>query len=160
MRNIFLSLLFATSIFMVTGCSYNKKIMDNSNKLVDNTTINESESDNMEIITNINITINNKNYNATLEDNETARAFAKLLPKSFNMSELNGNEKYIYMENLLPTMSSNPKHIVAGDIMLYGNDCLVIFYKSFNTSYSYTKIGHIDNLLDLGNGYITVKFEK
>ena len=29
--------------------------------------------------------------------------------------------------------------------MLFGNSCLVIFYKSFTTSYSYTKIGHIEN---------------
>ena len=40
--------------------------------------------------------------------------------------------------------------------MLYGNNCLVIFYKTFETSYSYTKIGHIDNLEDLGNEDITV----
>ena len=44
--------------------------------------------------------------------------------------------------------------------MLYGNNCLVILYKSFDTSYSYTRIGHIDDLPNLGNGNITVKFEK
>lgn len=43
--------------------------------------------------------------------------------------------------------------------MLYGNNCLVVFYKSFNTSYSYTKIGHIDNLSDLGNEDVIIKFE-
>ena len=44
--------------------------------------------------------------------------------------------------------------------MLYGNNCLVVFYKSFNTSYSYTKIGHIENLSDLGNKNVIIKFEK
>ena len=44
--------------------------------------------------------------------------------------------------------------------MLYGDNCLVILYKSFNTNYSYTKIGHIDNLPDLGSNDITVKFTK
>ena len=83
-----------------------------------------------------------------------------MLPVEFNMSELNGNEKYVYMPSSLPTNSSNPKHINAGDVMLYGDNCLVIFYKSFDTSYSYTRIGHIDNLNDLGNGSVTVKFVK
>ena len=44
--------------------------------------------------------------------------------------------------------------------MLFSDNCLVIFYKSFDTSYSYTKIGHIDNLPNLGNGSITVIYEK
>ncbi len=76
------------------------------------------------------------------------------------MSELNGNEKYVYIDNSLTTNSYKPKHIEKDDVMLYGDNCLVIFYESFDTSYSYTKIGHIDNLEDLGNESITVKFEK
>ena len=44
--------------------------------------------------------------------------------------------------------------------MLYGNNCLVVFYKSFDTSYSYTKIGHIENLPDLEDKNIIIKFEK
>ena len=108
----------------------------------------------------IKITINNKTYTAILEQNETAKQFVNMLPQEFNMSELNGNEKYVYLDNTLPTNSYNPKHIEAGDIMLYGNNCLVVFYKSFDTSYSYTKIGHIENLSDLGNGNITIIFEK
>ena len=113
-----------------------------------------------DIMTNINVSINNKKYNAIIENNETAKTFIDRLPQEFNMNELNGNEKYIYMDNSLPTNQVNPKHIESGDIMLYGNNCLVIFYKSFDTNYSYTKIGHIDNLSDLGNSNITVKFEK
>lgn len=66
--------------------------------------------------------------------------------QEFNMLELNGNEKYAYIEKTLPTNSNNPKHILAGDIMLYGSDCLVIFYKSLKTNYNYTKIGHSDDL--------------
>lgn len=74
-------------------------------------------------------------------------------------NELNGNEKYIYMDSSLPINSSNPKHIEVGDIMLYGSNCLVIFYKSFDTNYSYTKIGHIDNLHNLGSDSIIARFE-
>ena len=104
--------------------------------------------------------INNKEYVIKLESNETVNSLINLLPMEITMNELNGNEKYIYLDNTLPTNSYNPNRINAGDVMLYGNNCLVIFYKSFDTSYSYTKIGHIDNLPDLGNGSITVKLEK
>ena len=44
--------------------------------------------------------------------------------------------------------------------MLFDNSCLVIFYKSFDTPYSYTKIGHIDNLPNLGDKSVNVKFEE
>ncbi len=114
----------------------------------------------MENATNINVIINNKKYNAQLETNKTVNEFLNLLPQEFNMQELNGNEKYVYMNYELSSNSSHIKTIKAGDIMLYGNNCLVIFYKTFDTSYSYTKIGHIDNLPNLGNANITVKFEK
>lgn len=122
---------------------------------------NESEQNKVEeSITNIKILINNNEYIASLEDNETVQAFAGLLPKNFEMKELNGNEKYFYMDDSLPTNSYNPQKIEVGDIMLYNDNCLVIFYKLFETSYSYTKIGHIDNLPNLDNKNIIVSFLK
>ncbi len=93
----------------------------------------------------ITITINEREFSATLYDNETARAFKELLPLTLDMSELNGNEKYYYLPDSLPRNSSVPSGINAGDIMLYGDDCIVIFYESFSTSYSYTPIGKIDD---------------
>ena len=80
------------------------------------------------------------------------------------MNELNGNEKYYYLDQKLPTNSQAVGYITAGDVMLYGNNCLVIFYESFSTSYSYTKIGHIENAENLktilGTGNVTVKWYK
>lgn len=38
------------------------------------------------------------------------------------------------------------------------DDCLVVFYESFKTNYSYTKIGHIDNLPDLSGEEVTIQF--
>lgn len=113
-----------------------------------------------EVIKSMNITINNKEYNIQLENNETVNKFIELLPLELDMNELNGNEKYVYLNTTLPANPSNPKRINSGDIMLYGNNCLVIFYKSFNTSYSYTKIGHINNLDNLGSNDIKVIFKK
>ena len=109
---------------------------------------------------NVKIKINNKEYTLNLEDNVTTKSFVNLLPNEYTMKELNGNEKYIYLDNTLPIDPISPKHINKGDVMLYSNNCLVIFYKSFDTSYSYTKIGHIDNLDDLGSSDVTVKIYK
>lgn len=139
-------------------------LQKNNNNFVDTASDENSDKNEgyktMENVININVSINSKKYNATIENNETAKNFISQLPQEFNMKELNENEKYVYMDNSLPTNPINPNHIKSGDIMLYGSDCLVIFYKSFDTKYSYTKIGHIDNLPDLGNDNVIVKFEK
>ena len=75
------------------------------------------------------------------------------------MEELNGNEKYIYLASSFPVNATKPKHIEKGDIMLFDSSCIVIFYKSFNTDYEYTRIGHIDNLDNLGKEDIIARFE-
>ena len=154
-ERILVSILIIVSIFIIPGCDSK----NNDNKI--NNNVNSKKETNLnEVINSMKVTINGKQYTIQLEDNKTAESFVNLLPQEFYMSELNGNEKYIYLDTTLPTNSFNPKHINSGDVMLYGNNCLVIFYKSFDTSYSYTIIGHIDNLDNLGNGNITAKFEK
>ena len=115
---------------------------------------------NNEVINSMKIIINDSEYIVDLEDNDTVKELLSRLPLELNMSELNCNEKYVYLDESLPTNSYNPKNINAGDVMLFGDNCLVVFYKSFETSYSYTKIGHINNLGDLGSGNIKVKIEK
>lgn len=64
----------------------------------------------------------------------------------------------------LPTDSINVSAINSGDIMLYGSDCVVLFYKSFSTTYSYTKIGYVENLSGIadtaGRDNITISFYK
>ena len=107
----------------------------------------------------IKVLINNKEYSLILENNNTVKSFLDQLPLEFNMHELNGNEKYVYMDFSLPTNDYKPGNIEKGDVMLFGDNCLVIFYKSFNTTYSYTKIGHIADLADLDNSDILVKLE-
>jgi len=109
------------------------------------------------------ITINSTIFTATLQDNATTKAFKELLPLSLDMAELNNNEKYAELPNSLSTNATNPGTIQNGDLMLYGNNVLVLFYKTFSTSYTYTKIGKIDNTeglqTALGSGNITVKYE-
>ena len=95
--------------------------------------------------------IDNKEYSITLEDNETVDALINNMPLELSMSNLNGNEFYSYLDFTLPTNSYDPGKINKGDIYLYGNNCLVIFYESFNTSYSYTKIGKLYDIEALDN---------
>jgi len=86
-----------------------------------------------------------------------------MLPLTIGMSELNGNEKFHYLPAALPVNASGGGNIQVGDLMLYGNNCLVLFYKSFHTSYRYTRIGRISNISELvaalGKGELTVRFE-
>ena len=118
------------------------------------TTDNEEEEDKM---AKIYVKINNEKFEINLEENSTTSALTKLLPLDITMDDLNKNEKYVYLEDSLPTNTYSPNHIKAGDVMLFGDNCLVIFYKSFDTNYDYTKIGHIDNLPELGEGSILIK---
>ena len=105
------------------------------------------------------ISINNKKLEIDLENNSTTSALIKLLPLELSMNDLNGNEKYVYLNESLPTNTYSPKHIEAGDVMLFGDNCLVIFYESFDTSYSYSKIGHINNLPSLDDRNILISID-
>lgn len=98
------------------------------------------------------ITINeNKVVTATLEDNTTVAAFKDMLPLTLDMSDLHANEKKIDLPKKLPTKDSNPKIIQVGDLMIWNSSTLVLFYKSFPTSYSYTKIGRINDASGLAD---------
>ena len=91
------------------------------------------------------MTVGTHRFALTLEDNPTARAFAQLLPMALDMPDLNGNEKHARLPRSLPTSAMRPGTIRTGDVMLYGSDTLVVFYKTFSSNYSYTRIGRITN---------------
>ncbi|MBP5273037.1 MAG: hypothetical protein ILO43_08775 [Clostridia bacterium] len=88
--------------------------------------------------------IGDKTFSVRLEDNATARAVKAQLPLDLLMTELNGNEKYYYYSEL-PSDPRRVGTVHAGDIMLYGGNTLVLFYKTFDTNYSYTRIGSVEN---------------
>jgi len=91
------------------------------------------------------MTVGERRFAITLTDNEAARAFAALLPLTLDMAELNGNEKHGELPKPLPTNASRPGTIRNGDLMLYGSSTLVVFYLTFNSSYSYTRLGRVDD---------------
>lgn len=139
-------------------------MMNNSQPNVDpNLNIVESDSaEDSEIIEENNmlfVSFNGKKREVALEDNATTKSLLKMLPMELAMSDLNGNEKYAYLDEPLLTEEYSPQQIEAGDVMLFGDNCLVIFYESFETEYKYTKIGHIDELPEMGEGNVVVRFE-
>lgn len=111
----------------------------------------------------IQLKIGDTTFSAKLYQNESARAFLESLPMTLEMQDLNSNEKFYYFDNDFPTDSEFVGNIHSGDIMLYGSNCLVLFYDSFSTPYRYTKLGYVEypeNLADvLGSGKVTITFE-
>lgn len=138
---------------------------DNNSSGDENNSNENNESNNEEIMKDRKITVRvgNHSFAATIEDHATGRAFLALLPMTVTMNELNGNEKYYYLSENLPVESIRPGIIRNGDLMLYGSSCVVLFYETFSSSYSYTRIGKIDNPFGLaaalGTGNVTLKFE-
>lgn len=102
-------------------------------------------------------------FSAQLYESETTEALLELLPLTIDMEDLHGNEKFFYLSERLPTNSESPGHINAGDIMLYGDDCLVFFYDKLSTSHQYTRLGYIENVerftQAVGEGDITVALD-
>lgn len=109
------------------------------------------------------ITVREKTFTATILNNPTAKAFKALLPLTLNMEELNSNEKYAQLSQSVPTNASVPASVQSGDLMMYGSSTLVLFYKSFSSSYVYSKIGKIDDVTGLvealGGDNVKVSFE-
>lgn len=112
--------------------------------------------------TTLTVTVGGQEFTVTLVDNESARRLVNLLPLTLDMSELNGNEKFFYLDTELPADPYQPGQINAGDLMLYGDNCLVLFYESFTSGYSYTRLGGVDTPAGLaealGNGSVEVTF--
>ena len=108
------------------------------------------------------ITVGEKTFSGKLYDNQTTQALVEKFPLTVDMSELNGNEKYYYLSTALPTNSQQPGEIHTGDIMLYGDNCLVVFYETFSSAYNYTHLGYIEDAVSfaevVGNDNIKVTF--
>ena len=146
MKKIIIMIICLLILGIIIYFAFFRNVNIEDNSMTDDNLDMEKGDENMsEVINEITININGVDFTATLEDNETARELVNRLPLNIEMNELNGNEKYYYFDESFPSNSSRIERIEKGDIMLYGSDCLVLFYESFNTSYSYTKIGKLDN---------------
>lgn len=157
MKHSLLMILACLSIMICSASSCDKSDdINNTNNTSENATPMANGK--------IKIKVGSQTFTATLLDNNSAKAFKEMLPLTINMVELNNNEKYYDLPNSLPTNSSKPGTIKNGDLMLYGSKTLVLFYKTLSTSYSYTKLGTVDDTTGLTaalrSGNVIVTFEK
>ena len=91
------------------------------------------------------MTVGERRFAITLADTEAARTFAAMLPLTLDMEELNGNEKKKELPSPLPTEASRPGTIRNGDLLLWGSRTVVVFYLTFESPYSYTRLGRVDD---------------
>lgn len=154
-------LIMILSLLTLTSCSHADNFEDDE-KPIPPTTEHHEEPDPPKSNT-IKITIASNVFTATLASNASTTAFKAMLPLTLSMSDFSSNEKVAGLPGSITTAATNPGTIYTGDIMLYGSSSLVLFYETFSTSYSYTKIGRIDNpsglKTALGSGGVTIKFE-
>ena len=122
------------------------------------------EQDNSEEDTEMkmNVQVGGAAFSATLENNEAVSELVAMMQESpvvIEMSDYSGFEKVGSLGRSL-TASNSQTTTHAGDIVLYNGNQIVIFYGS--NSWSYTRLGHIDDLTGwedaLGGGDVTVTF--
>lgn len=92
----------------------------------------------------IKITVNGEyELTATMENNTSAHALRRLLPRTINMRDYGGVEKIGMLWKGLPT---NNESISAepGDIILFMGSTLVIYYEP--NSWDFTRLGHINDV--------------
>ena len=113
-------------------------------------------------VANMNVQVGDVVFSATLEENEAVSALVEMMQESpvmIQMSDYSGFEKVGSLGASLPVNNSQTT-TQAGDIVLYNGNQIVIFYGS--NSWSYTRLGHIDDLTGwedaLGSGDVTVTF--
>ena len=113
----------------------------------------------------ISVIVNDVTFTATIEDTAAGQELLARMPLTLSMEELHGNEKYCYTGEAFGGEEYVPSTIESGDLMVFGSDCLVLFYETFaNGGWGYARVGKIDDPSGLadacGSGTAMVTFEQ
>lgn len=112
---------------------------------------------------NILLTVNKKAFTGTLFDNMAVAELLDELPLTLNMNDLYNNEKYFELNKKLQADDISVGEVNAGNLMLYNSNTIVLFYKNFQTSFSYTPLGNLNDIENLrsavGSGSAEVRIE-
>lgn len=105
-------------------------------------TVNAQEK---EMTMNAAVSIGLKTYSVTVEDNDAAKVFFDRVPLSLTLNEWAGNSEYYarLSEKINTDGIKSPSAFETGDIAIYNNTSLVIFYADTKNTEGYAKIGHI-----------------
>jgi len=144
-----------TSIF-IAG-----KIPDDNSSIEDVSIMENEEEENEEVVATMKLKIDGVEVPVTWEENDSVSELTDLKPITIEMSKYGGFEQ---VGPIGKSITSNDKKITTsyGDIVLYADDRIVVFYGS--NTWEYTKLGHIDmtkeELTDLlGNKNVTIVLE-
>ncbi len=88
--------------------------------------------------------INDIIFNTTVEDNLSAKEFLEILPLSVYMNKEKDSYSHFINYKLDKNETANHK-LGIGDILLEGNNKIVIVTSTNSTDKKYTKIASIDN---------------
>ena len=111
------------------------------------------------------VTIGDKRFEATLQDNKATDELIQMMeqgPIELSLQDYSGFEKVGALGRQLST-SDKPMRTSSGDIVLYGGNNIVMLYGSH--SWSYTKLARINDLtgwedaLGKGNVRVTLSLE-
>lgn len=127
---------------LLTSCSGADDTQQSQSRDPETKTESVEENNEMKQIT---MTINDETVEVTWEDNESVKALADLVsdsPLTIDTSMYGGFEQVGAIGTDLPSSDINIT-TKPGDIMLYTGNNIVVFYGS--NSWSYTRLGHIEN---------------
>lgn len=158
MKKIWVTFMTLILMVMADGCG----LVSQSGEPMESLTFDNTDETEVDAAMKINVQIEEQSFSATLEDNAATRELVDMMkeaPVSIEMTDYSGFEKVGSLGRSLTT-DDRQTTTDAGDIVLYNGDNIVMFYGS--NSWSYTRIGHIDDLAGwkeaLGDGSITAVF--
>lgn len=103
-------------------------------------------ADEEDIVNTFELEVGGKVFSGSLAETEVGEELASRLPLTLDMSELAGNEKYCFTQEEFPGGEETPSELHAGEIWIYSDDCIVLFYKDHaNPGYDYKFAGSLDD---------------
>lgn len=164
MKKKIIKSLFLLAVLLggVMGCSKNEQNTLSENDSQENSS-NMSNPQDEDEITNVEINVNNTNFLVNMDNTPTGKALMARLPStSMRLPTSYDQDGVLKYYDMPMNIVSNPEKITnvsTGDLLMDGNDRLILYYQDAEINGEYTKVGKIENsdgLAEaLGDGEVT-----